>query len=76
MKNYYLSHQISYSWNDAFFSCQSAGLKLATIESKLESQNLFQISKKKVSNREVHIDGKDLVADQEESSCLAFNGFG
>lgn len=49
-------------------------MKLATIESDLEGQKLFEIAKEnlKLFTREVLVDGKDLLEDQEASWCLAF----
>lgn len=60
IKHYYASSRIVYTWNDAFLSCQSAGMRIATIESQDEITKLFKISqrKQKLFRTPLHIDGK------------------
>lgn len=49
-------------------------MRIATIESKAEGKNLVEIAKKnpKLFEREIYIDGKDLLESQKSDSCISF----
>lgn len=73
MKNYYLSQRVEYTWDDALISCLSSGMRIATIESKLEGKNLIDIARKnsKLFDREIFIDGNNLVENQTPETCIS-----
>lgn len=55
-------------------SCLSAGMRLATMESEREINNLIYIATMNSDRfeNETHIGGKDLVERQEEDDCISF----
>lgn len=74
IKNYFLSHRVAYNGDDSVLACLSAGMRLATIESKAEKDNLIAIAKKnpKLFENDIFIDGVNLIEDQKKDSCFTF----
>lgn len=74
VKDYYVSDLITYSWHESYLSCKANGMQIAHIDSADEIKNLGRLTRRKIDlfRTEVHLDGKNLTATQNASSCFAF----
>lgn len=71
MKRYYLSQRITNTWEDSYTCCKLFGLRLASIDSEEELNNLDKIARKfpKLFKAKVFIDTKSLTEDQNPEGC-------
>lgn len=70
-----MSQRVEYPWIEAYAICQSNGMRLATIESNYELQNLaFKSNKNRgLFESSIFVDGKNLTQDHKPETCLSIS---
>lgn len=75
IKRYYISQRVKYNWDDAFISCKSAGMRMATIENKAERENLKRLATNfpALFKSGFFIDGINVTgsSDDNDKTCLS-----